>query len=94
LVVVTIRALHFARQVLEEDETLRTGLSGCVDQRGGYSEFTQFLGKEDQPWFRATVVWVKEPQINQRPVLLTVCWSMRVVDGYNGIVHLVNLHSL
>ena len=54
-----LRAWRLVRQVLEENETLRIGLCGGVDERGWYSEVAHLIWPEDQPWFWAAVVWVE-----------------------------------
>ena len=47
----------------------------------------QLLGPKYQPWLRAAVDWVEDPQINQWASGVPVGRPMRVVDSHNGVVH-------
>ena len=82
------------RQVFEQNQPWWIGSGCCLNDRLGNSGFAKCVGPEYEPWHRAAIFWVKNTQVNQRAVLFSVGRPMRVVNGYNGIVHLVHLHSL
>ena len=82
------------RNVIKENEPWWIGAGCCLNERLGHSSFAKCIWPEYQPWLRAAIFWIKNSQVNQRTVFLSVRWPMRIVDGYYGIVHLVHLHSL